>query len=653
MTGGLRAGGPVRAYRILTPTGFFDSSPLIDLESMGTSSLMIVSSKSILTKDGSPSGQTKSEKIASLKREISVLEQEDIPKPPKKFSLNHTEHVMKANIEDNIHEDKQAKSLSKALVKPGKGRLPFGSSLEQIVLQVPAQIMSRTRMMPPMNRGGGSQALWTVHGVTLKRPTKYNGTSDADAYQCFVREGSAYVKAGQVPVDKQPFHLSYFLMDHASKFYNDKVAKAEWFGLFLNSSGDYLTSASQQISKTSREIECEPKVDAEAFQHMDAAVEGTLSPRERYFELLWLELPTPGLNLLLLKRRTCPSTLRRTASKPWMERKLSPQKKNELMAVGLCLNCEQVGHLACNCPELTTMKFEQKGKPPGFGTHAVDFSGYAVLFKTTEVIETLHVGSAFVGVRADEGEGTTNNNFDSLPSELHPQQPIGDLIAQYAEIILQLAQLHHGVMVFSSLLSDNDSDMPDSQSVEVSDSESEKPEPMLMFDVQDETFEDRIEKIRLTFETLELHEDHEWILPKQSCKAIVHGTRQSFDEISRELSEFSTYNIQCVVPDNGETVPDMFLVTRLDDDGGLKLNVLTTKLLENPLLDLVGWLRKQDQWKTLKKNEILNGFESVNEFSFCYSLTEHHISEEEYRLLADLRRVDLVREKMVNGSHHR
>ncbi|CAK5277818.1 unnamed protein product, partial [Mycena citricolor] len=54
--------------------------------------------------------------------------------------------------------------------------------------------------------------------------------------------------------------------------------------------------------------------------------------------------------------------------RPW-ERRLSPQKRAELMARGVCLNCEEAGHMARSCPKLTTMRSKVKGKPPGFGAH--------------------------------------------------------------------------------------------------------------------------------------------------------------------------------------------------------------------------------------------------------------------------------------------
>ncbi|CAK5282211.1 unnamed protein product [Mycena citricolor] len=91
-----------------------------------------------------------------------------------------------------------------------------------------------------------------------------------------------------------------------------------------------------------------------------------------------------------------------TADRPW-ERRLSPQKRAELMTRGVCLNCEEAGHMARSCPKLTTMKSKVKGKPPGFGAHGVSLR-LASLGETTEVFETLDVASAFPLVVHDAGE---------------------------------------------------------------------------------------------------------------------------------------------------------------------------------------------------------------------------------------------------------
>jgi hypothetical protein len=58
-------------------------------------------------------------------------------------------------------------------------------------------------------------------------PTKYDGEVDYTAFQRFVREGSAYVKMGRVPLEDQVFYLSYYLKGKVSDFYNQVVISEE------------------------------------------------------------------------------------------------------------------------------------------------------------------------------------------------------------------------------------------------------------------------------------------------------------------------------------------------------------------------------------------------------------------------------------------
>ncbi|KAJ6524992.1 hypothetical protein B0H19DRAFT_971603, partial [Mycena capillaripes] len=58
-------------------------------------------------------------------------------------------------------------------------------------------------------------------------PTKYDGEMNATTFQRFVRESSAYVKMGQVPIEDQVFYVSYYLKDKAADFYNQIVVPDE------------------------------------------------------------------------------------------------------------------------------------------------------------------------------------------------------------------------------------------------------------------------------------------------------------------------------------------------------------------------------------------------------------------------------------------
>jgi hypothetical protein len=53
------------------------------------------------------------------------------------------------------------------------------------------------------------------------------------------------------------------------------------------------------------------------------------------------------------------------------------------------------------------------------------------------VVETLHVGSTAVQLEVEEGEDTQEEIFDFSTTERTPSQPIGDLPARFAEIVLQ------------------------------------------------------------------------------------------------------------------------------------------------------------------------------------------------------------------------
>jgi hypothetical protein len=77
------------------------------------------------------------------------------------------------------------------------------------------------------------------------------------------------------------------------------------------------------------------------------------------------------------------------------DKPMSAQKRNEMLAEGRCFTCNDVGHFARNCPKTANIVSKQKGKPPGFGIHAVRFANERdeSLYESTEVFDTLPVGS--------------------------------------------------------------------------------------------------------------------------------------------------------------------------------------------------------------------------------------------------------------------
>ncbi|KAJ7206189.1 hypothetical protein B0H12DRAFT_1243344 [Mycena haematopus] len=81
------------------------------------------------------------------------------------------------------------------------------------------------------------------------------------------------------------------------------------------------------------------------------------------------------------------------SSESGKEKKRSAKRRNEMLAQGLCFTCEELGHLARNCPTTTNVKSDQRGKPPGFGTHSAQLSSAeSALLESTEVLDTLPIG---------------------------------------------------------------------------------------------------------------------------------------------------------------------------------------------------------------------------------------------------------------------
>lgn len=74
---------------------------------------------------------------------------------------------------------------------------------------------------------------------------------------------------------------------------------------------------------------------------------------------------------------------------------MSTQKRNEMLAKGLCFTCNEPRHLARNCPKNNSVNSKKKGRVLVIATHAVRVqSGSAArdaLYESMEVLETLHV----------------------------------------------------------------------------------------------------------------------------------------------------------------------------------------------------------------------------------------------------------------------
>ena len=156
-------------------------------------------------------------------------------------------------------------------------------------------------------------------------------------------------------------------------------------------------------------------------------------------------------------RATAGSSRPQMPAKSSEDRPMSAKKRNEMLAQGRCFTCEEVGHLARNCPKTTNVVSRQKGKPPGFGLHAARFSNArdSTLYESTQVLDTLPVGA--VGLTFDAAEvveegGMPTENLNEISDELFeqevehspPSRPIGDLYAFNAQLALEMGQPYPG-----------------------------------------------------------------------------------------------------------------------------------------------------------------------------------------------------------------
>ncbi|KAJ6592564.1 hypothetical protein B0H19DRAFT_920195, partial [Mycena capillaripes] len=141
-----------------------------------------------------------------------------------------------------------------------------------------------------------------------------------------------------------------------------------------------------------------------------------------------------------------------------------------MLAQGRCFTCEEVGHLARNCPKTTNVVSRERGKPPGFGLHAARFSNVAesALLESTQVLDTLPIGAIglmfnaedsstdsemppLVGVSDSEDEEFLNeatprpevvrDNGKKFPK---PRRQLGDVMEDAVRLILEVSQPYPG-----------------------------------------------------------------------------------------------------------------------------------------------------------------------------------------------------------------
>ncbi|KAJ8473319.1 hypothetical protein ONZ51_g7961 [Trametes cubensis] len=123
---------------------------------------------------------------------------------------------------------------------------------------------------------------------------------------------------------------------------------------------------------------------------------------------------------------------------PRAKEKLSKTEQDELRAAGKCYNCREAGHLARNCPKLTTVKSKGPGKPPGLASYSLEVASARIddlrsLAETTARVESVEFNcvSIVVGECPDNPDdlGFNSSNSDRESDEppwLCPMSDIGD-----------------------------------------------------------------------------------------------------------------------------------------------------------------------------------------------------------------------------------
>ncbi|KAJ6545721.1 hypothetical protein B0H19DRAFT_894430, partial [Mycena capillaripes] len=143
---------------------------------------------------------------------------------------------------------------------------------------------------------------------------------------------------------------------------------------------------------------------------------------------------------------------------------MSTQKRNEMLAKGLCFNCNEPGHLARNCPKNQTVPSKKKGKPPGMAAHAVHIptasSSRDALRESTQVLEAFALRFGDLSEVEEGGEplqtfDTSEHDFELVSgvdsqSENEPSCPpershrLGDVLGKTVAALLEFFQPYPG-----------------------------------------------------------------------------------------------------------------------------------------------------------------------------------------------------------------
>ncbi|KAJ7302842.1 hypothetical protein DFH08DRAFT_651962, partial [Mycena albidolilacea] len=135
---------------------------------------------------------------------------------------------------------------------------------------------------------------------------------------------------------------------------------------------------------------------------------------------------------------------------------MSAERRNELLAKGLCFTCEEPGHLSRNCPKTSTVTSKKKGKPPGISSNAATITEDEDLPPLQEVSDSESESSV---LDAQDQEilvyGEPTETFESrlrlweraiVEQERRLQNPlprahrIGDILGESAAALLEFLQ---------------------------------------------------------------------------------------------------------------------------------------------------------------------------------------------------------------------
>ncbi|KAJ7059786.1 hypothetical protein C8F01DRAFT_1145634, partial [Mycena amicta] len=253
----------------------------------------------------------------------------------------------------------------------------------------------------------------------------YNGESNATAFHRFVREGTAYVDMGRIPMSRQPFYLSYFLTGTAANFYNQVVVPNEreynldrfFLGLY-----EFCFPTDFRMQQRQR---------LDELQQDDRTVAATVA----LFSELW---NTIGITDSQEKVVKLWNSFNDDIQVEMYRDKLNPEYSTWAEVVRGATHAEIIVNLA------------RPSDSSAHGVYLVD-DEMDILDTNKEYDSTLYLGAVILGddevltpfeSLVEDSGAIEAIYFDFVLLNGALAQPIGDLRARYAELLLHRAQLY-------------------------------------------------------------------------------------------------------------------------------------------------------------------------------------------------------------------